>query len=167
MIVDLCRRISCKGFYYNIVFYIEGPDLRDCNFNNIHSENDIIRYFVTEMKRKEKMQVDIGLSLNAFKRISDKEIIKEINPNHFSILRVNSNEEDGLSQKFIDYQSIRQVNIEDIDILYKSIIPRYKIRWRDIEEFRRRHRTGIVNDKLKRYMRRFWVENYGIKQVSR
>ena len=166
MIVDLCRRISCKGFYYNIVFYIEGPDLRDCNFNNIHSENDIIRYFVTEMKRKEKMQVDIGLSLNAFKRISDKEIIKEINHNHFSILRVNSNEEDGLSQKFIDYQSIRQVNIEDIDILYKSIIPSYKIRWGDIEEFRRRHRTGIVNDKLKRYMRRFWVENYGIKQVS-
>lgn len=165
MIVDLCRRISCKGFYYNIVFYIEGPDLRDCNFNNIHSENDIIRYFVTEMKRKEKMQVDIGLSLNAFKRISDKEIIKEIKSNHFSILRVNSN--DGLFQKFIDYQSIRQVNIEDIDILYKSIIPSYKIRWGDIEEFRRRHRTEIVNDKLERYMRRFWVENYGIKQVSR
>lgn len=151
-----------------IVFYVEGPILRYCDFSKINSDNDIYKYFEEKTSKTLILQglVAFPANMNGNKKVNTNRLISELSKGHkgCSILRSNSKSE-------LEYQEweslgdeLYNVNIPD-KILLNMISPAYMFDWKkmieNIDSFPGAVQTSYIN-----YMRRLWILKHGLIDKS-
>ena len=152
-----------------IVFYVEGPILRYCDFSKINSDNDIYKYFEEKTSKTLILQglVAFPAYMNGNKKVNTNKLISELSKRHkgCSILRSNSKSE-------LEYQEweslgneLYNVNIPD-KILLNMISPACMFNWKKVIGIRDSI-PGAVRINYINYMRRLWILKRGLIDKSK
>ena len=164
-VVYLCRKISQLSINCSklvMVFYFEGPELKHCDYNRINGEEDILKYFKEKKQETIIHQAEITVKANPFKKYTRKAILNSLKNSSSALIRCNT--EWQKIEKYTEYKKDIIESIPDI-LLFQSIIPPKHFsndQWFDILYNKKKNKMLI----LEKYMRRRWVEEYGLTIIE-
>lgn len=170
MIVSI-RKLLKKQYTDNtyIVFYIEGPILRYCDFSKINSDNDIYKYFEEKTSKTLILQglVAFPANMNGNKKVNTNRLISELSKGHKGCLILRSNSKSEL--EFQEWESLGD-ELYNVDIpnkiLLDMISPAYIFDWKKMIENRDSFPTAVRANYIN-YMRRLWILKYGLIDKSK